>query len=125
MQDFHCAVMMLDQRGASLDPVTVVVIVDALDLAHLGAVDVAADDPVEAALPRLRLRGLMAIPAPTPDFNAQRQAFARLRIWQEQLNASGLALDTLSIGMSDDLEAAVAEGATLVRIGAALFGPRS
>jgi pyridoxal phosphate enzyme (YggS family) len=78
-----------------------------------------------AALPRLRLRGLMAIPAPTPDFNAQRQAFARLRIWQEQLNASGLALDTLSIGMSDDLEAAVAEGATLVRIGAALFGPRS
>jgi pyridoxal phosphate enzyme (YggS family) len=77
-----------------------------------------------AALPRLRLRGLMAIPAPTADFAAQRQPFARLRILWEQLIAAGLALDTLSMGMSDDLEAAIAEGATLVRVGAALFGPR-
>lgn len=76
-----------------------------------------------AALPRLRLRGLMAIPAPAADFTVQRQPFARLREWKERLNVEGL--DTLSMGMSDDLEAAIAEGATLVRIGAALFGPRA
>lgn len=76
-----------------------------------------------AALPRLRLRGLMAIPAPAADFAAQRQSFARLREWQERLDMAGL--DTLSMGMSDDLEAAIAEGATLVRIGTALFGPRA
>ena len=76
-----------------------------------------------AALPRLRLRGLMAIPAPAADFAAQRQPFARLREWQERLDMAGL--DTLSMGMSDDLEAAIAEGATLVRIGTALFGPRA
>ena len=77
-----------------------------------------------AALPRLRLRGLMAIPAPTADFVAQRRAFARLRLRQEQLIAAGLTLDTLSMGMSDDLEAAFAEVATVVRVGTAIFGPR-
>ena len=75
-------------------------------------------------LPRLRLRGLMAIPAPVADFAAQRRPLARLRELQESLNSAGLALDTLSMGMSDDLEAAIAEGATWVRIGTALFGPR-
>ncbi len=75
-------------------------------------------------LPRLRLRGLMAIPAPIADFAAQRRPLARLRELQESLNSAGLALDTLSMGMSDDLEAAIAEGATWVRIGTALFGPR-
>lgn len=78
-----------------------------------------------AALPRLRLRGLMAIPAPASDFDRQRRPFARLRELQDRLNTVGLALDTLSIGMSDDLEAAIAEGSTLVRVGAALFGPRA
>lgn len=78
-----------------------------------------------AALPRLRLRGLMAIPAPVSDFAQQRRPLAALRKLQEQLIGAGLALDTLSMGMSDDLEAAVAEGATLVRIGTAIFGPRS
>jgi pyridoxal phosphate enzyme (YggS family) len=78
-----------------------------------------------AALPRLRLRGLMAIPAPASDFDQQRQPFARLRGLRDRLHAEGLTLDTLSIGMSDDLEAAIAEGATLVRIGTALFGPRA
>ncbi|PIE83094.1 MAG: YggS family pyridoxal phosphate-dependent enzyme [Candidatus Contendobacter odensis] len=76
-------------------------------------------------LPRLRLRGLMGIPAPATDFEAQRRPFARLRILLEQLNATGLALDTLSMGMSNDLEAAIAEGTTLVRIGTALFGTRA
>ncbi|MBE2293818.1 MAG: YggS family pyridoxal phosphate-dependent enzyme [Phycisphaerales bacterium] len=77
-----------------------------------------------AALPRLRLRGLMAIPAPATQLTDQRRPFARLREISEQLTATGLALDTLSMGMSDDLDAAIAEGATLVRIGTALFGPR-
>lgn len=72
-------------------------------------------------LPNLRLRGLMAIPEPTDDPGEQRAAFARLRELQQQLN---LGLDTLSMGMSHDLEAAIAEGATWVRIGTALFGAR-
>jgi len=72
-------------------------------------------------LPRLKLRGLMTIPQPTEDQAAQRAAFARLRELQERLN---LGLDTLSMGMSHDLEAAIAEGATWVRIGTALFGAR-
>lgn len=77
-----------------------------------------------AALPRLRLRGLMAIPAPTPDPALQRARFCAVRELFERLAAEGLALDTLSLGMSDDLEAAVAEGSTLVRIGTAIFGAR-
>lgn len=72
-------------------------------------------------LPNLRLRGLMAIPEPTDDPAEQRAAFARLRTLSEALN---LGLDTLSMGMSQDLEAAIAEGATWVRIGTALFGAR-
>lgn len=74
-----------------------------------------------AALPNLRLRGLMAIPEPTEDVAAQHAAFARLR---ELLTTLDLGLDTLSMGMSHDLEAAIAEGATWVRIGTALFGAR-
>lgn len=74
-----------------------------------------------AALPNLRLRGLMAIPEPTDDRAAQEAAFATLRQLQEEL---GLGLDTLSMGMSHDLEAAIAQGATWVRIGTALFGAR-
>ena len=76
------------------------------------------------ALPRLRLRGLMCLPPPTSDVGAQRAIFARLRQLLEGLNSQGLGLDTLSMGMSDDFEAAIAEGATHVRIGTALFGPR-
>jgi pyridoxal phosphate enzyme (YggS family) len=77
-----------------------------------------------AALPRLRLRGLMAIPAPAEGLTEQRRPFAALRQALEGLNAGGLSLDTLSMGMSDDLEAAILEGATMLRIGTALFGPR-
>lgn len=75
-------------------------------------------------LPRLKLRGLMAIPEPTADPARQHEAFRRLRRLLEQLNAEGFALDTLSMGMSDDLEAAIAEGATIVRVGSAIFGAR-
>ncbi len=77
-----------------------------------------------AGLPRLRLRGLMAIPAAQTDLERQRAPFGRLRQALERLNRAGLALDTLSMGMSGDLEAAVAEGATLLRIGSAIFGER-
>lgn len=75
-------------------------------------------------LPHLRLRGLMAIPRPTPEFEAQRAAFRRLRQLLDQLRAEGLPLDTLSMGMSADLAAAVMEGATIVRVGSAIFGVR-
>ncbi len=77
-----------------------------------------------AALPRLRLRGLMAIPEPSDDIAAQRAPFKRLRELADALRAAGLSIDTLSMGMSHDLEAAVAEGATIVRIGTAIFGER-
>ena len=77
-----------------------------------------------AHLPHLRLRGLMAIPAPAEGVEAQRKPFAQLRELMAQLNARGLALDTLSMGMSHDLEAAVLEGATIVRVGTAIFGRR-
>lgn len=77
-----------------------------------------------ARLPRLRLRGLMAIPEPTSDTRLQRRRFALLRELKDKLVARGYALDTLSMGMSDDFEAAIAEGATMVRIGTAIFGPR-
>jgi len=75
-------------------------------------------------LPRLRLRGLMAIPAPSSDPLEQRAAFAAVRRLYEALRASGYSLDTLSMGMSGDLEAAIAEGATMVRVGTAIFGER-
>ncbi len=76
------------------------------------------------ALPGLEWRGLMAIPAPARDPGAARKAFARMRMLRDALAAEGLAGEELSMGMSDDLEPAVAEGATWVRIGTALFGPR-
>lgn len=76
-------------------------------------------------LPRLKLRGLMAIPEPTPDSALRRRRFALLRELRQQLVARGHALDTLSMGMSDDLEEAIAEGATMVRIGTAIFGKRT
>lgn len=77
-----------------------------------------------AVLPQLKLRGLMAIPAPTSDLQQQRQAFAQVRALFDALNQRGFKLDTLSMGMSDDMEAAIAEGATIVRIGTAIFGAR-
>jgi hypothetical protein len=77
-----------------------------------------------AALPRLRLRGLMAIPEPAPDFTAQRALFMRAATVFDQIREAGIALDTLSLGMSADLEAAIAAGSTLVRVGTAIFGER-
>lgn len=78
-----------------------------------------------AQLTNLRLRGLMAIPAPADDPAVQRLPFARMRALLQQLNSCGLQLDTLSMGMSHDYPAAIAEGATIVRIGTAIFGARA
>lgn len=78
-----------------------------------------------AQLPNLKLRGLMAIPAPAADPAAQRLPFAQMRALLQQLNSRGLQLDTLSMGMSHDYPAAIAEGATIVRIGTAIFGART
>lgn len=77
-----------------------------------------------AALPNVRLRGLMAIPEKTRDFATQRRNFAAIRHVFDELNQQGLQLDTLSMGMSDDMDAAIAEGATIIRIGTAIFGSR-
>lgn len=78
-----------------------------------------------AKLPQLQLRGLMALPALTGDMATQRAAFRRLRVAMEELIALGIPVDTLSMGTSSDLEAAIAEGATLVRVGTAIFGERA
>jgi hypothetical protein len=77
-----------------------------------------------ASMPRLKLRGLMAIPEPTEDIEKQHTAFRHLRELIEECRRQGLAMDTLSMGMSADLEAAIAEGSTIVRIGTAIFGKR-
>ena len=78
-----------------------------------------------AALPRLRLRGLMTIPEIAPDFEAARAVHTSARALFDQINAEGLALDTLSMGMSADLDAAIAAGSTMVRVGSAIFGARA
>lgn len=77
-----------------------------------------------APLPRIRLRGLMSVPEPVDGFEAQRAVFLKVRALFDDLNARGFALDTLSMGMSDDLDAAVAAGSTMVRVGRAIFGSR-
>jgi pyridoxal phosphate enzyme (YggS family) len=77
-----------------------------------------------AQLPRVTLRGLMCVPPEQPDARSERAVFAKLRMLLEDLNATGFKLDTLSMGMSGDFESAIAEGATLVRIGTAIFGNR-
>jgi uncharacterized pyridoxal phosphate-containing UPF0001 family protein len=77
------------------------------------------------ALPRIRLRGLMCIPPPATNLALQRDRFTQLARLRDELNSCGHRMDTLSMGMSDDFEAAIAAGATHVRIGTALFGPRA
>ena len=115
------------QRPAALPPLNLCLQVN---ISHeesksgLAPGDVAAVAQAVAQLPRLRLRGLMAIPRTALGFDAQRAPHQALRELFDRLRAQGLALDTLSIGMSDDLEAAVAEGATIVRVGSAIFGAR-
>jgi pyridoxal phosphate enzyme (YggS family) len=115
------------QRPAHMPPLQVLLQVSLADKPGKGGVTPAELPALAAAvavLPRLQLRGLMCIPPPVADVEAQRQPFRRLREMLAALQAAGLPLDTLSMGMSDDLEAAVLEGATLVRVGTAIFGRR-
>lgn len=116
-----------DQRPPDLPPLQVCVQVNVSGEASKSGCtpeDALALCHAVAALPRLQLRGLMALPAPSTHATDPGAPFRRLRQLLEQARAAGLALDTLSMGMSDDLEHAVAEGATLLRVGSALFGTR-
>ena len=115
------------QRPDSLPPLNVLVQVNVSGEASKSGVapdELPALAREVAQLPNLRLRGLMAIPEPTTDVAAQRAAFARVRALFDALRAEGLTLDTLSMGMSGDLAPAIAEGATIVRVGSAIFGKR-
>lgn len=115
------------QRPAALAPLSVCIQVDVSGEASKSGVapaDVAALAHAVAALPRLRLRGLMAIPQVEGDFDAQQRPHLALHELFEALRRDGLTLDTISAGMSGDLEAAIAAGATMVRVGTALFGGR-
>ena len=115
------------QRPYHAPPLNVCIQVNLAGEASKGgvpALEVPALAAALVALPRLTLRGLMCIPPEESDPVRQAAWFARLRALRDSLNAGGLALDTLSMGMSGDFEAAIREGATVVRIGTALFGPR-
>ena len=115
------------QRPANLAPLQVCLQVNVSGEASKSGVapaELPALAQAVAALPGLRLRGLMSIPEPIADFAAQRVPHRRLRELFDALRRDGLALDTLSMGMSADLEAAVTEGATIVRVGTAVFGQR-
>lgn len=116
-----------DQRPDHLPPLNICLQVNIDDEESKSGV--APDDVVSlattcAALPRLKLRGLMCLPAIREGLEAQRQPFAKLAAIQRELSTGGLDVDTLSMGMSNDFEAAILEGATIVRVGTALFGPR-
>ncbi|MDX1432109.1 MAG: YggS family pyridoxal phosphate-dependent enzyme [Gammaproteobacteria bacterium] len=116
-----------EQRPATLPPLEVCIQVNVSGESSKSGIE--PDRLTELArevgeLPRLRLRGLMTLPPPCDDFETQRRPFRKLRELLDELNASGLDLDTLSMGMTHDMEAAIAEGATWVRIGTAIFGAR-
>lgn len=116
-----------EQRPAHLPPLQVCVQVNTSGEASKSGTS--ADEALAlaravAALPRLRLRGVMGLPAPSDDPAEQARQLRAIRVVFDHLRSEGLPLDTLSMGMSADMEAAIAEGATLVRLGTALFGPR-
>lgn len=116
------------QRPAHLPPLQLCVQVNISNEASKSGVLPAEAAELAAAiarLPNLQLRGLMAVPKPSNDVSIQRDAFARLRELCEQLKRQGLPFDTLSMGMSDDFAAAIAEGATMIRVGSAIFGKRN
>jgi pyridoxal phosphate enzyme (YggS family) len=116
-----------EQRPQALPPLDVLLQVNVSGEASKSGVaprEVAALAKAVAGLPRLRLRGLMAVPEPTGDKGRQRARFREVRELYESLKKEGLELDTLSMGMTADMEAAIAEGSTMVRIGTAIFGER-
>ncbi len=116
------------QRPPGLPPLNVCIQVNVSGEASKSGI--LPDEAAELArhvsrLAHLKLRGLMTIPEPAPDEAAQRKPFALLRALLQQLNTQGLGLDTLSMGMSQDMKAAILEGATIVRVGSAIFGTRN
>lgn len=116
-----------EQRPDALPPLQVCLQVNVdggVNKSGVSAEEALALAQAVASLPRLRLRGLMAIPEPAADFDAQRALFLRARAVYDRIRDSGIALDTLSLGMSADLEAAIAAGSTMVRVGTAIFGGR-
>lgn len=117
-----------EQRDPSIKPLNVCIQVNTSNEKSKSGVSV--EDTLELAksiqlLPNIHLRGLMTIPASTPDFEQQRQPFRLLHELKDELQSQGIELDTLSMGMTNDMEAAIAEGSTIVRIGTAIFGPRN
>jgi len=118
-----------EQRPASLPPISICIQVNVSDESSKSGVSAVDSIPLARAilaLPRLRLRGLMTIPRATDDVNEQRASFRLLAQLRQDLEASlRVSLDTLSMGMSSDLESAIAEGATLVRVGTDIFGART
>jgi pyridoxal phosphate enzyme (YggS family) len=127
IDDLVIAKRLNDQRPEHLPPLNICIEVNishetsksGTDKEHLLALAKAC-----AALPRLKLRGLMSIPAPAHDFDSQKKSFHQLSELYQLLCDQGFALDTLSMGMSEDYEAAIAEGSTMVRLGRAIFGGR-
>jgi hypothetical protein len=124
---FSIARRLAEQRPFHAPPLNLCIQVELVPEPNKGGVapdEVGRLAAAAARLPRVCLRGLMCVPPPQPGAAAERAVFARLRLLLEELNASGHKLDTLSMGMSGDFESAIAEGATVVRIGTALFGAR-
>lgn len=116
-----------DQRPAELAPLNICIQINISNESSKSGIGIEALQTLAAAiveLPRIRLRGLMAIPAPSSDKNEQYQAFNAVAEVQQWLISQGFALDALSMGMSDDMEMAIKAGATHVRIGTAIFGHR-
>ncbi|MDH5368748.1 MAG: YggS family pyridoxal phosphate-dependent enzyme [Gammaproteobacteria bacterium] len=116
-----------EQRNPEQTPLNICIQVNTSGESSKSGVSI--EDTLELAkqinvLPQLRLRGLMTIPASTNDFEQQCQPFRLLRELKDEIQGQGIKLDTLSMGMSNDMEAAIAEGSTMVRIGTALFGAR-
>ena len=128
IERFKVAERLSVARGGGLPPLQVCVQVNVSGESSKSGVspeEAASLAHAVAALPNLRLRGLMTIPEPSEDASLVRRRFAMLRQLRDRLNAGGLALDTLSMGMSHDLEEAILEGATIVRVGTAIFGERA
>ena len=117
-----------DQRPATLPPLNVCIQVNLDREASKAGIELAEVADMASAIhqmPGIRLRGLMSIPAPRDNFEQQRAAFSQLAAALESLRQGGISCDTLSMGMTQDMEAAIAEGSTLVRIGTAIFGERT
>jgi hypothetical protein len=117
-----------EQHGAELPPLNICIQVNVSDEDSKSGVSLDEALPFAkqiASLPNITLRGLMTIPASSNDFEQQRKPFQILRKLKDKIQSEGIALDTLSMGMSNDMEAAIAEGSTMVRIGTAIFGARN